>query len=563
MKKKWLSKVLSLALVGVMLIGVTACGQKQEESKASSSSKQESKVESSQQTSTEVASQEPEVVEVTYPLNTDVTFNFYSVNVTPAHASLSGREESPWHIKLIEKTGVDVEWQTNPPGSAGGYTNLELLLADKKDRPDVWERNSINSSMISEWVQDNVILELTEYLPKYAPDFWEYINKPENEEVRKGIVDEEGRYWFIPSIKESTYNITYQGPMIRKDWLDACGLDIPVTMDDMEKVLIAFKEKYGAVFASSKSYFKYVGFCSGTDAMAGYVYSLYVDDNGKIQCANVQPEWKKYIEYLARWYDMGLIDLDIFDADNTMVRQKVANNKVGVSFAAMSQMTAWIGDATESGSDAEWIGIEYLRTAPGEPTSMIQTAASTWDNLGNIFLNADLKEEQIPVVLNWVNYFFTEEGREYINFGEEGVTYTRDAEGNIQWTELITKDPMGEAVGLAKYTGFSGVGIGIQSAEFVRAKNAKEAGEAVYKWIENTEGMEHSLPTLSFTEEEKLQYKDRQTAIKKYVEEEALKFVTGARSLDEFDAFVAELDKLGLQEVLKAYQAAYDRYQLR
>jgi len=554
MKKKWFSKLLSLTLAGIMILSVTACGNGEDDKKTSAPETTKGAEGTQEEGTTEA-----EVVGVTYPLNTDKTFTFYSVNVFPAHASLSGREESPFHIKLVEKTGVDVDWKANPPG-ASGYTNLDLLLADEKDRPEVWERNSISSNMVNEWILDEVILELTDYLPEYAPDFWEYINKPENADLRKSIIDEEGRFWYIPSFKESTYNITYQGPMIRKDWLDECNLDVPVTMDDMEKVLKAFKDKYGAVFVSSKSYFKYVGFCAGTDAMVGHIYGTYVDDNGKIQCANVQPEWKAYIEYLARWYDMGLIDLDIFTADNTMVRQKVADNKTGVVFSAMSQLSTFVADARESGSSAEWIGMEYLRTAAGEPTSMIQTAASRYDNLGNIFLNSKIDEEKIPLVLNWINYFFTEEGNDYTNFGEEGVTYTKDAEGNIQWTELITGDPLGQSAALAKYTGFTGVGIGIQREAFVKAKNEKVAADAVYKWIENTEGMKHSVPKLSYTEEEVEQYKDRQSVIKKYVEEAALKFITGEKSLDEFDAFVAELDKLGLQEVLKAFQSAYDRY---
>lgn len=565
MKKKWLSKVLSLTLAGAMLLGVTACGQQNNEestSKETSKAEQSSQVESSQQTSSDAVSTEPEVVEVTYPMDTDVTFGFFVVSAAKYHTSLAGFDESPWHIKLAEKTGVDVEWSTTPTGGNVTQT-LQLLLTDEKERPDVWDQASITPAKIKEWIQDDIILDLTDYLPEYAPDFWEYINKPENEMVRKSIVDDDGRFWYIPAVRESDYNITYQGPMIRKDWLDACGLDIPVTMDDMEEVLIAFKEKYGAAYAGRLGYFKNVGFCAGTDAYASLTYKNYVDDNGKIQCGNVAPEWKAYLEYLNRWYEMGLIDADFFTADNAMVQQKAANNKAGVIFAAMSQLTNYIKDAEASGNGAEWIGIEYLRTAPGEPTSMIQSAASCFDNVDTVFVNSKIDEDKIPVVLNWLNYFFTEEGIEYTNFGEEGEAFTRDAEGNIQWTELITNDPLGQSAALTKYTGWTGTGFGIQAAEFVKLKNAPEAGEAVYKWIDNTEAMKHCIPALSYTDEESMQYKDRESAISKYVEESALKFVTGEKSLDEFDAFVAELDKLGLQECLKVHQSAYDRFLAR
>ena len=45
-----------------------------------------------------------------------------------------------------------------------------------------------------------------------------------------------------------------------------------------------------------------------------------------------------------------------------------------------------------------------------------------------------------------------------------------------------------------------------------------------------------------------------------FVAEEALKFVTGDRSLDEFDKFVSQLEGLGMNDVLEIIQGAYDRY---
>ena len=36
------------------------------------------------------------------------------------------------------------------------------------------------------------------------------------------------------------------GPVIRQDWLDAQGLEKPVTYDDLHEVLTAFKNAYGA-----------------------------------------------------------------------------------------------------------------------------------------------------------------------------------------------------------------------------------------------------------------------------------------------------------------------------
>ena len=43
----------------------------------------------------------------------------------------------------------------------------------------------------------------------------------------------------------------------------------------------------------------------------------------------------------------------------------------------------------------------------------------------------------------------------------------------------------------------------------------------------------------------------------------SMKFILGQESLDNFDAFVKNIEKLGINDVLKLKQDAYDRYQLR
>lgn len=563
MKKKWLSKVLSIMLVCAMLAGVTACGKDNAETtKAPATDAPTTGSDQPTDQSTEESTEAPKV-EVTYPLKTDVSFVYFTATgALKTHSSYENREDSPFHQTLVKNTGVSVDWQSTPKG-ANATTTLNLLLSDPSTRPEVFDKSSTTPAQRAQWAQDGVILELTDLLPEYAPDFWEFINLPENEIVKKSIMDDEGRIWFVPTLRESGYNITYTGPMIRKDWLDACNLDVPVTIDDMEKVLIAFKDKYGVALGGAYSNFKKIGFGSGTGAMTSLASNYYVDDNGTIQYANVQPEWKEYLEYLHRWYEKGLIDPDFFSANNALVQQKVAENKAGVVFAAMSQLTKYINDAETNGSSAEWIGMEYLRTAAGEPTSMIQTAACIFDNINATFISGTIDKEKIPVVLNWLNYFFTEEGINYANFGVEGEHYTMDEKGEIQWTELITKDELGTTDALLKYTGWSGTGLGIQKEAFVRAKNHPTAQEAVYKWIENTKGMEHSLPVLSMTEDESMAFSDTNAGIATYVEETALKFVTGEKSLDEFDSFVAEVYKLGLQDCLDAQNAAYERFKAR
>lgn len=64
---------------------------------------------------------------------------------------------------------------------------------------------------------------------------------------------------------------------------------------------------------------------------------------------------------------------------------------------------------------------------------------------------------------------------------------------------------------------------------------------------------------LSYTLEEMEEYAILQPAISTYVEENITKFIVGDRSFDEWDAYIAEFDKLQLDRFIEIIQTAYDR----
>ena len=45
-----------------------------------------------------------------------------------------------------------------------------------------------------------------------------------------------------------------------------------------------------------------------------------------------------------------------------------------------------------------------------------------------------------------------------------------------------------------------------------------------------------------------------------YIEENLLSFVTGSKSLDEYDEFVETVKSMNIQRVIELKQAAYDRF---
>lgn len=559
MKKKWLSRALAVALAGVMTAGMLAgCGKQDgsQTSVQSEASQTDGSIQSDDATQSETQTAEvPE--EVTYPVDTDVSLSFYIRYQTQLAKSAAYVDYNsvPFYAGLSEKTGIDIDWQSYADGAdvAAAYN----LMLQEEELPNIIFGGGCDDS--AELYADGLIYDLTEYLPTYAPDFWEYINLPENEANKRAITNEEGQFFFIPFIRESNYNITYLGPVIRQDWLDELSLEAPVTLEDWENVLKAFKENYGAYFSFRVLRFNNAGIAGGTGAFAAFSLKYFVED-GQIKCANTQEEWKDFLETMHRWYEEGLLDPDFSTADDTAVRSKALNGEAGIVYTAMSHLSNYIADAEKEGTGAKWVGLSYPRVEEGAPTTYIQTESQTWQPYIGARVTTSCSEEELIAAIKFLNYGFTEEGMLYWNLGEEGVSYEIAEDGSLQFTDLITSDERGITEALRDYTGMYSAGIGIQMEDMIKAKNNETAVEAVYTWIDNTVASQYLCPPYSRTEEEQRVYNDINTQLSTYVSEMALKFVTGDESLEDFDKFVEQLDAYGLQELLEIEQAAYDRY---
>ena len=73
----------------------------------------------------------------------------------------------------------------------------------------------------------------------------------------------------------------------------------------------------------------------------------------------------------------------------------------------------------------------------------------------------------------------------------------------------------------------------------------------------------HILPHISFNDEEKDINSEIWTDINTFVQETTTKFILGKKPIEEFDSYVEELKKMGIEKVIGARQSAYDRYMSR
>lgn len=495
-----------------------------------------------------------ELGEVSYPLQTDHTLSIWCPSTTvPLYKGYESYKQSPWHTGLAEKTGVEVEWKY--PAAGANNQQVYHLLMMNEELPDIISYN-IDPGEAQLLYNEDVLVDLKEYLPKYAPDYWAYITASGREEYLRSVTTEEGQIFMFRLFLEDE-EVAY-GPIVRKDWLDECNLDIPKTIEDWEVMLKTFQQKYGAKFAFPFSRFTASGLASGFGAYTSMEGQYYLD-NGEIKHSSTQPEYKEYLGTLARWVDEGLIDVDSLTMSDEGLRTKAINNNCGAAFVVMSLYTKVLSDARAEMSPAEWVAVPYPVVEEGQPTNWVNINKQVYNN--GCFITTSCSEEKLITALKWLNYAYSEEGIMYYNYGVENDTYTVDENGVVAFTDKVMKDKDTVATACLKYTGMGNVGAcGIHLTHFTEIKNDPIVAEGAKVWIENTEAGDHKIPTLVMTADEASQFANLSTAINTYCTEMAMKVFAGEADISQWDNVIDQMYNLGLQKVLDIQNAAYQRY---
>lgn len=506
----------------------------------------------------------------TYPLSTDKVITFYAQDCLQPHEKYLDVSESPFHIGLSENTGVKIEWSF-PTTGADGNTVTNAMLVEPDSLPNIMKVAIMERSSLL--LDDGVIWDLTPYIQEYAPAYYAFLQS--NPAYDRAMKTDDGRYYAFGYFREDGgWNDSHAGLVVRKDWLDECGLEIPKTISEVENVIRVFNEKYGAQFtfnfggrfgtASLQGAFG--AYCSGTLSDWGW----YVKD-GKVGMGAADPEYRNYVAWLSKLWADGLIDQDVFTLDDTSVKAKIHNDKAGISYTSMGQLSNWNNERVAEGKEPVWIGIPY-------PTADDGSLSSLYGNAGigthTTVITKTADEETMKICLQLLDYAYTQEGFYYWNFGQEGVSWVKGENGEVVTTDLVKNDPDNDVT--VKYGGATWGGPAIQATQLLVEKNSAAAIEANNTWFYNYEDEEKNYAVtagwrwpsgISFTTDESDQLDMmNSSSLNTYVSESFTAFVTGTKDVNDdatWNAYLADLETNNLSKILEIRQAAYERYLAR
>jgi len=171
--------------------------------------------------------------------------------------------------------------------------------------------------------------------------------------------------------------------------------------------------------------------------------------------------------------------------------------------------------------------------------------------------------ENPELAMKWCDFWYTEDGVLLANYGIEGQSFEFDENGQPYITELVTNNPDGLSLMDTQFMYSTDSVNRINDITKTRSTYTEAGLEARDIWDYNRDDANTYPSAAALTADEADEHSSIYSDINTYLQEQIAQFITGAKSMDEWDTFVEKLKDMGIEDCIQLKQDAYDRYLAR
>ncbi|KRE82571.1 ABC transporter substrate-binding protein [Paenibacillus sp. Soil766] len=432
----------------------------------------------------------------------------------------------------IDKLGIEPSTIVPPQGADAAKEKLNLLLGSK-DELDTFQGNW------DDYASKGAIIPLNDLLDKYGQD----IKKAWPKEAWDYMTDKDGKIWGIPRGMPATHYPLW----IRTDWLKKLNLQMPKTLDELEAVLKAFKEKDPDGNGKDDTIPMMTDLAGIKNALLGgfteHGNSNWIDPaDQKVKPMELAPGFKDFAAKMADWYQKGYIYKESFAKFDPL--ELLKTNRVGTSSMWYSRITLLFPQVKPNlPADANYEMIQGIQgpkgklmtATPGSTTAQLITKKAKNPEAVMTFINhqyQDIPTNSLNAAFG-TNWNYVGNSKFDIELKNKEITYAGE-----YWLSLATaietkyafQDPIKKMH--AEYL----------NKNLLKLEVAKMPVDATIMY--DKKALQDNVPTLG--------------DIDRLRNEELVKFVTGARPIAEFDKYIDQLNKAGLDKWIAEYTKQYN-----
>ena len=489
MKKS--KKLASLLLAGLLALSAAACGG---EPASSTASKPASSAPGSSAPASSGSSASSGAGEEQTAYEDQVELSWYKEGITGLEINYEGDEfgkfwQDKFNVKfdLTAATMDDSDWNER----------LRIWI-NSGDMPDVahW---GFNYGELADYANQEAVYKF----PDDWKERWPNVAKTQEFVPGAAVAEENlgGTYVLFRSIfvnNRPSDRLSYHALLyMRKDWMEACGVEIKETYSpaELEEIAQKFKDqdpgKVGSqlVPISIRTYdvpklYPGTVFPQALNIGDGY----YKDESGQFQWAPADERTLEGLKKYQNLYQSGLLDPEFY----TLTRFE-GTEKFYIGGTAGIVLDDGMGYMIQSRME------DGLQKNLGlDPSEALHIAQLVGDDgkyyyredmnfYGSIIFSPDITDAQFERAMDILDFCSTPEGQEVINMGFEGVDWEKDASG--EYVSLLPNEITGNAKSIlgSKYPSadvfFGGVILG-DDFQFVTPNYTKETRDTIKHFYE-------------------------------------------------------------------------------
>lgn len=471
--------------------------------------------------------------------------------------------------KMEELTGVHINWT---PVNIDEQSDKYGILIASGSYPDIVYSSNMYPGGTETGIADGVIYEDHDTLiHKYMPNYLAYLES--NENARREATADSGKMLAVKCIVGKDYTVesegSYLGLAYRKDLLDDLNIAEPTTIDEWHDALVAAKEsgiQYPLMIETTG--FSPLSWAYGVTL--GMPSSNFIQLEGDTVVGSALKEgFGQYLETMRQWYSEGLIDPNFTSFNYYLDTPGSVENNEKLLYSSV--LSAFSGG---NYANMHMISNEsaYLQpvTAPvlnkGDDPIQCGDRAYAGDTM---FISTSCKDPVLAA--KWLDFQYSKEGELLSWYGIEGETYELDSDGYPQYLDSVfnNSDGLSPADYLQKFARNMGncwMGKNNWEANMklttATSGGTNQQAAAVDIWSAPAVNIAYPTRLVTPTAEETELISVKSTSVNTMAQEYMINYIMGTDNTP-VEEIQQQLLDIGYQDVIDAYQAAYDRYLAR
>lgn len=455
-----------------------------------------------------------------------------------------------------EDTNIAVEWNMLAPEV---YLDKRNLLLASNDLPDAFLNSKFTDDELVRYGTDGTLIPLEGLIEQYAPNLQAIFE--ERPELKAAVTASDGHIYALPNAEELGLAAVPFFWSINKSWLDALGLDVPTTVDEYHDALVAFKtqdpngngkaDEIPLSFINNWWCADIGDLFAALGGIADNADHRIVRD-GEVIYTGADERYRDAIATLHEWYEEGLIDPESFTQDDKAYLAK------GKTETPVLGSYVWWETAEVVGTDRadEYVLLPVLEGVEGQ-----LVGRSNYADFGRNAFAITSANEFPSATMRWVDELYEPVMAAQVSYGPVGETLVENADGVLEQAEL----PEGVNAGELRQK----VALGAGAPHVLTREHFETVVLPEPRALERLIDLEEhylpyaepeNYPSVFFSVEELEEIGSIEADIKALVEQKRAEWITSGGVEGEWDAYVSQLESMGLERLVEIWQAGYDRF---